>query len=43
MIEVRVAEASELDDVLKTLTLAFATDPPVRYLFSRPAAWSVAT
>lgn len=39
MIEVRVADASELDDVLQTLTLAFATDPPVRYLFSRPAAY----
>jgi ribosomal protein S18 acetylase RimI-like enzyme len=39
MIEVRVADASELDAVLQTLTLAFAIDPPVRYLFSTPAAF----
>ena len=34
--EVRVAEVSETDKVLNTLMLAFATDPPVRWLMSTP-------
>lgn len=33
---VRVAEVSEADTVLNTLMLAFASDPPVRWLMSTP-------
>ena len=34
--KVRVADVSETDTVLNTLMLAFATDPPVRWLMSTP-------
>ena len=37
--KVRVAEVSETDTVLNTLTLAFANDPPLRYLFRTPDAF----
>ena len=34
--EVRVAKTTEQDTVINTLTLAFATDPCVRYMLTRP-------
>ena len=37
--EVRVAQVSETDTVLNTLTLAFATDPPIRFLLPTPDAF----
>jgi len=37
--EVRVADVSETDTVINTLTLAFATDPPVRWLLPTPDAF----
>lgn len=37
--EIRLAEASEKDAVLDTLTLAFSTDPCVRYTFATPQAF----
>lgn len=37
--DVRIAKASEQQTVLNTLMLAFATDPPLRYLFATPDAY----
>ena len=37
--DVRVADLSETEAVLDTLMLAFASDPPLRYLLSTPAAY----
>ena len=40
--KVRVAEVSETDTVLNTLTLAFANDPPLRYLLPTATAFLAA-
>ena len=37
--KVRVAQVSETDTVLNTLTLSFANDPPLRYLLPTPDAF----
>lgn len=39
---IRIAEVSETDTVLNILTLAFANDPPVRYLLPSPTAFLAA-
>jgi hypothetical protein len=37
---VRIAEAADEDAVMAVLALAFATDPPMRYIFSRPQGYA---
>src|SRR5580700_9837837 len=38
--DVRVAQAADEDAVMAVLMLAFATDPPMRYIFARPADYA---
>jgi ribosomal protein S18 acetylase RimI-like enzyme len=38
--DVRIAQACDEDAVMAVLTLAFATDPPTRYIFFRPEAFA---
>ena len=37
---VRIAAAADADAVMAVLQLAFATDPPMRYIFKRPQAYA---
>ena len=37
--EVRIAQAGDEGAVMAVLQLAFATDPPMRYIFARPEAY----
>jgi ribosomal protein S18 acetylase RimI-like enzyme len=38
--EVRIAQATDEDAVMAVLMLAFATDPPMRYIFAKPAGYA---